>query len=43
MHDKINRLVTKGLVEELKGRGGKYQIGDFGIEGCRLSNNLIKC
>jgi hypothetical protein len=42
MDDKINRLVTKGLVEEQKGGGGKYQTIDF-IEDCRSSNTLIKC
>ena len=28
--DKINRLVTKGLIEDLK--GGRYQISNLGIE-----------
>jgi hypothetical protein len=42
MDDKINRLVTKRLVEEQKGGGGKYQTIDF-IEDCRSSNTLIKC
>jgi hypothetical protein len=43
MEDKINRLVTKGLVEEQKVGGGKYQTSDLGIEDCRSSNTLIKC
>jgi hypothetical protein len=43
IEDKINRLVTKGLVEEQKGGGGKYQTSDLGIEDCRSSNTLIKC